>query len=84
MNEYTVRPSFGGDVTILRIPPDVFCIGVSILLLAFLIVTLLIALRENTTSDRKLLNVLIILLLPVIGPILYYVIRSTQTDKKLY
>lgn len=82
MNEYIVRPSIVGDAHILGIPPGVFGVGVSALLLLLFIVTLVIALKERTAFERKLLNVLVILLAPTIGSILYYVLRYILTDKK--
>ena len=61
--------------TICGMDPRMLCLIVNGIYLLLVIVTLVLALKENVTMRMKVLNILIILFFPVIGPILYVVLR---------
>ncbi len=84
--EYTAQPTIpGASVTILGLEPGLFCAIVNVTHLLLVAITLVLAFKEKVSLQRKVLNVLLILIFPVIGPILYlilrhYVYRNSQKD----
>ena len=74
---YNVQPTIPqSSVTIWGLEPGLFCAIVNVVHLLLVALTLVWAFKEKIPVQRKVLNVLLILIFPVIGPILYIVLRG--------